>query len=155
MGGEPLKVGLIGAGAAVRRLHFPAVSALRDEIHVAAVWSRSLDNARALAGQHRIESCCADYRELLADRSIKAVLIAVPIERNAPLIIESIAAGKHVLAEKPIAATVAEARRVLEACGRSDRVVAIGENFRYREEIRRAKELVKAGRIGGVQGFQA
>jgi len=155
MAGEPLQVGLIGAGAAVRRLHLPALEALRDEIRVAAVWSRSPDNARALARQHGIERCWNDYRELLADRSVEAVLIAVPIERNAPLLLEAVAAGKHVLAEKPIAATVAEARRVLEACGRSDRVVAIAENFRYREDVRRARAVVAAGLVGAVQCFHA
>lgn len=155
MATEPLKLGLLGAGAAMRRLHLPALAVLRDEIRVVDVWSRSADNARAIAQQHGIERWCADYRELLSDRDVDAVLIAVPIERNASLLMEAVEAGKHVLAEKPIAATVPEARRVLEAVGRSDRVVAIAENFRYREDVRRARSLIEAGAIGAVQCFQA
>jgi predicted dehydrogenase len=78
----------------------------------------------------------------------------VPIEHNASFLIEAVEAGKHVLAEKPIAANVAEARRVLRACRHSDRVVAIAENFRYRDDILYARRLVESGAIGSVQCFQ-
>jgi predicted dehydrogenase len=154
MAGEPIRVGLIGAGAAVRRLHLPALAALADDVRAVGVWSRTPDNARALADRHPVGRCCADYREMLADRDVDAVLIAVPIERNAAILIEALAAGKHVLAEKPIAATTAEARDVLRAGARSSRVVVIGENFRYREDVLRAKELVESGAVGRVQCFQ-
>jgi predicted dehydrogenase len=151
---QPLQLGLLGAGAAVRKLHLPALNKLRDEIEFAAVWSRSAERAAGLAAELGIERSFADYRELLADPVIDAVLIAVPIEINASFAVEAIKAGKHVMAEKPIAATTAEAQQVLDACQASPRVVAIAENFRYRDDILEAKRLIEAGAIGRVQCFQ-
>ncbi|HEV3344663.1 MAG TPA: Gfo/Idh/MocA family oxidoreductase [Pirellulales bacterium] len=150
----PLKLGLLGAGAAVRKLHLPALNKLRGEIEIAGVWSRSPERARSLAAELGIERSFADHRELLADRTIEAVLIAVPIELNASFAIEAIKAGKHVLAEKPIAATTAEARQMLDACQSTQCVVAIAENFRYRDDILQARRLIEAGEIGRVQCFQ-
>lgn len=151
---QPLQLGLFGVGAAVRKLHLPALSELRDEIEIAAVWSRSPERARDFAAEMGISRCFADYRQLLADPAIEAVLVAVPIELNAALAIEAIEAGKHVLAEKPIAATSVEARQVLRACESVQRVVAIAENFRYRGDILEAKRLIETGVIGQVQCFQ-
>ena len=150
-----MQLGLLGVGAAVRKLHLPALSKLRDEIEIAAIWSRSPDRARSFAAEFGVSRVYADYTALLADEAIEAVLVAVPIERNASLAIEAIRSGKHVLAEKPIAATLAEARQVLEACRLTQRVVAIAENFRYRDDILEARRLIEAGVIGKVQCFQA
>ncbi|HVX16076.1 MAG TPA: Gfo/Idh/MocA family oxidoreductase [Pirellulales bacterium] len=154
MAHQPLQLGLLGVGAAVRKLHLPALAKLRDEIAIHAVWSRSPERARAFADEVGAARVFADHRELLADPAIEAVLVAVPIEHNASMAIDAIAAGKHVLAEKPIAADVAEARRVLTACHATRRVVAIAENFRYRADILEAKRLIAAGVIGRVQCFQ-
>jgi predicted dehydrogenase len=151
----PLRLGLLGAGAAIRKLHLPALAALRGDIAVEAVYSHTPGNARRFAAEHGIPRHYADYRALLADARIDAVLIAVPIEHNAALLIEAVVAGKHVLAEKPIAATAAQARQAVDVCRRADRVVAIAENYRYREDILHARDLVRAGAIGRVQCFQA
>jgi len=150
----PLKLGLLGAGAAVEKLHLPPLTELHGEVELAGVWSHSFENARTFAAEHGVGRYYADYRDLLADPRIEAVLIAVPIEHNAAFLIEAVEAGKHVLAEKPISASVAEARRVLAACERSDRVVAIAENFRYRDDISQARRIIESGAIGSVKCFQ-
>lgn len=149
-----IKLGLLGVGAAVRKLHLPALSKLKREIEIAGVWSRSPDRAGGFAAELGVSRTYADYWDLLADEAIDAVLVAVPIELNAALAIEAIRAGKHVLAEKPIAATLAEARQLLDACRSTERVVAIAENFRYRGDVLEARRLIEAGAIGRVQCFQ-
>ena len=63
-------------------------------------------------------------------------------------------AGKHVIAEKPLAATPQEGRRVLKECYKSKCVVVVGENFRYREDLIKAKDLIAAGAIGAPITFQ-
>lgn len=150
---QRVKLGLLGIGAAVCKLHLPALANLHAEIEIAAVWSRSSERAGSFAAEMGIERSFADYRDLLADPAVEAVLIAVPIELNARLAIEAIEAGKHVLAEKPIAASVAEALQVLQACRATQGVVGIAENFRYRGDILEAKRLIEAGAIGQVQCF--
>jgi predicted dehydrogenase len=67
--------------------------------------------------------------------------------------IDSVAAGKHVIAEKPIAATPAEGLQVLQACSGAKSVVMIGENFRYRRDLMKARELVSSGAIGEPFAF--
>lgn len=151
---ERIKLGLLGVGAAVRKLHLPALSKLASEIEIAAIWSRSAERARSFAAEIGAGRSYTDYRELLADKAIDAVLTAVPIELNAALAIEAIRAGNHVLAEKPIAATLAEARQVLDACRSTEHVVAIAENFRYRGDVLEARRLIDDGVIGRVQCFQ-
>lgn len=155
MSKQRVQLGLLGVGAAVQKLHLPALNKLSDEIEIAAVWSRSPQRARSCAAEMGAGRSYSDYHELLADKTIDAVLVAVPIELNAALAIEAIQAGKHVLAEKPIAATLAEARQMLRASRTADRVVAIAENFRYRDDILEARRLIEAGVIGQVQCFQA
>jgi len=85
---------------------------------------------------------------------VDAVLTAVPIDLNGAVLIDAVRAGKHVMAEKPICATPREGRRVLSACGKTQRVVAVGENFRYRRDILKAKQLIASGKIGRVFTFQ-
>jgi predicted dehydrogenase len=95
-----------------------------------------------------------DYHGLLRDPTVDAVLTAVPIDLNGAVLIDAVRAGKHVMAEKPICATPREGRRVLSECGKAKRVVAVGENFRYRRDILKAKQLIAAGKIGEIFTFQ-
>lgn len=150
----PLRLGLLGVGAAIRKLHLPALEKLRDDVQLVACWSRSFERAGAFAAEIGGMGAFADHRELLADPTVDAVLVAVPIELNASLAIEAVASNKHVMAEKPIAATVAEAHQMLAACRATKRVVAIAENFRYRADILEAKRLIRSGVIGRIHCFQ-
>jgi predicted dehydrogenase len=108
------------------------------------------DFARAIGGAKVYD----DYRALLDDSGVNAILTAVPVQLNAQILIDSVRAGKHVLAEKPIAATPAEAREALRACKNSRKVIAIAENFRYREDVNKARAIIAGGEIGDVYCFQ-
>lgn len=149
-----IRLGIIGAGAAVRELHWPVLQKLDSEVQVVRISNATIESARAFAKSVGSPKFGCDYRELLSDREIDAVLIAVPIEFNATVLIDAVNAGKHVLAEKPIAATRREALRVLKTCSKSNRVVAIAENFRFRGDLRRARELLQEWAIGDVFAFQ-
>jgi predicted dehydrogenase len=149
-----LRLGIIGAGAAVRKLHLPVLQQMTDQVRPVAVASQTLEKAetfRELVGDVEVSD---DYRTVLAHPKVDAVLIAVPIELNSSILIEAVHAGKHILAEKPIAATIQEARQILEACSRNSQVVAIAENFRYRGDIRKAGQVLATGEIGEVFSFQ-
>jgi predicted dehydrogenase len=94
------------------------------------------------------------YQALLDDPEVDAVLTAVPVGLNSQVLLDAILAGKHVLAEKPITATLEEGRRILRACRDTAKGVAIAENFRYREDVAKARELIAGGAIGDVSCFQ-
>jgi predicted dehydrogenase len=149
-----IRLGIIGAGAAVERLHLPVLAEMKGDVRIVAVASRTREKAEAVASRAGAERVFTDYRQLLESPSVDAVLTAVPIPMNGRMLSDCIAAGKHVLAEKPIAASAAESRELLRISAGHPAVVAIAENWRYREDIRKARTIVRAGLIGEVYAFQ-
>ncbi|MBM3775805.1 MAG: Gfo/Idh/MocA family oxidoreductase [Acidobacteria bacterium] len=152
-GGGCLRLGVIGPGAAVHRLHRPALDKLTRQVSVVAVAGRSRQRSEELARPYGAR-VYDDYRRLLDDPEVDAVLIAVPIEWNARILAAAIRSGKHVLAEKPLAATLAEGQSVLDACSGSRSIIAVAENFRYRKDLARALQILASGEIGEVFAFQ-
>jgi predicted dehydrogenase len=149
-----INLGIIGPGAVVHRHHWPVLQKLADQIQVVAVAGRNPRNAARFAKLAGARRSYADYRELLHDPEVDAVFTAVPIELNGPVLLASVRSDKHVLAEKPIAATPQEARRILKECSRRRSVVAVAENYRYRHDLLKARQLLKQGKIGDVFAFQ-
>jgi predicted dehydrogenase len=149
-----ISLGVIGTGSAFRRLHLPVLQKTPEDFRIVALANRTRAKAEQFATEISGAKVYDDYRALLDDPNIEAVLIAVPIEFGAKVFTEAIAAGKHVLAEKPIAATVMEGREILRVAKRATGVIAIAENFRYREDVIKAREIIAAGEIGDVYCFQ-
>ncbi|MGA8230310.1 MAG: Gfo/Idh/MocA family oxidoreductase [Candidatus Acidiferrales bacterium] len=149
-----IKLGIIGGGTVVRTHHLPAIRRLASEIDVLAVAGRDLGRTKSFARDYRIPRVYTDYRRLLGYNEIDAVLIAVPIELNGPVLLDAIRAGRHVLAEKPVAESPIQGRRILVESRRSRRKILIGENFRYRQDLAKAKNLVERRAIGKPFAFQ-
>ena len=150
-----IRLGVIGAAAAVERLHWPVLKRMSRQIQVVGIASRTRARAEQCAGLMGGIRVYDDYRRLLGDPAVDAVLIAVPIEVCAAVTIDAVNSGKHVMAEKPLAATPEEGLQVLRACSKTSRVVAIGEDFRYRKDVTKARELLRAGTVGEIFAFQA
>ncbi len=110
--GGPVRVGIIGTGLAVKLIHWPVLQHLPGYFKLVMVCDIDQDSARATAQQAAEEldspgcTWTGDYRELLANDQVEAVLIALPIQLTAQVIIEAAQAGKHILAEKPLAANL-------------------------------------------------
>ena len=124
--------------------------------HIAAIASRDLHKAKETAQQLGIEKAYGTYEELLADPQIDAIYNPLPNHLHVPWTIKAAEAGKHVLCEKPLSMTVAEARTLLEVQQRTG--VKIGEAFMVRTHPQwlRTRELIAEGRIGelrSIQGF--
>ena len=149
-----INLGIIGGGAVVKTHHWPALRKLRKQIRVIALARRDTTQARAFATEAGIPHVYNDYRQLLRDPQVDAVLTAVPIMLNGAVLMDAIRAGKHVLAEKPVAATPQHGQRIVKESARRRQVVLIGENFRYRRDIIKAGSLIQAGLIGKVFAFQ-
>jgi predicted dehydrogenase len=127
-----------------------------DWSEVTAIASRDLRTAEEAARELGIAKAYGSYEELLADPEIEAVYNPLPNQLHVPWSIKAAEAGKHVLCEKPISMTVAEARALLEVQERTG--VHIGEAFMVRSHPQwlRTRELVASGRIGtlrSIQGF--
>jgi predicted dehydrogenase len=127
-----------------------------DWVELSAIASRDLHKAEEAARALGIAKAYGSYEELLADPQIEAIYNPLPNQLHVPWSIKAAEAGKHVLCEKPISMTVAEARSLLAVQQRTG--VIIGEAFMVRTHPQwlRARELVASGRIGplrSIQGF--
>lgn len=148
--GRPVRIALIGAGAFVRKAHAPSLLELGDAVEIAAVHSRTRASAETVAESIPYDvDIFTDIGVLLADESIEAVDIVLPIPMLPEVVLQALAAGKHVFSEKPIAQTVAEGQALIAACRPfGDRVWMVGENWRYEEAFQAAARALQAGRIG-------
>jgi predicted dehydrogenase len=145
---RPVRLGIIGAGLATKWLHWPPLMRMPGRFKVAAVADASEEAAREVAEMAGGCPWTLDYRELLSNDDIEAVLVSLPIQLNAQVLVESAHAGKHVLCEKPIASNLAQAKRAVAAVRNAPGVVMIAENYRYRRDIDLACRWIDEGRIG-------
>ena len=119
---------------------------------MAAIASRTQESARETAKNLKIPKSYGSYQELLDDTSIDAVYIPLPNHMHVPWTIKALAAGKHVLCEKPIALTVAEAEKMLQESHKYPHLkVMEGFMYRYHPQWLRALELINEGGIGTVK----
>ncbi|WP_116203298.1 Gfo/Idh/MocA family protein [Amycolatopsis circi] len=118
---------------------------------LAAVASRTAERARDFATRYEIPKAYGSYEELLADPDVDAVYVATPHAQHEEWAIRAIEAGKHVLCEKPLTLTAADAEKVIEAARNND--VFLMEAFMYRlhPQTRRLIELIESGAIGEVR----
>lgn len=148
-----LSVGLIGAGAIARSAHLPAYRAWG--IPVVAIASRTGDTARALADDFEIDTVSESVGALLADPCVEVVDIATGPSGRLELIAAAVAAGKHVLAQKPLSLDADELPRleaVLADARRRGIRVAVNQNGRWAPAWRLATLLIRQGAIGQVVG---
>lgn len=92
-----------------------------------------------------------DYRELLANKDIDAVLVSTPDHWHAPMVIHAVEAGKDVYMQKPASLTISEGRMMADAVKRTGRIVQVGSQQRSSKQFRYAAELVRNGRIGQLK----
>ena len=124
-------------------------------VEVAAIASRNGDQAKAVAERLDIPRAYGSYDALLADSDIDAVYIPLPNHLHAEWTIEAARAGKHVLCEKPLALTAADAERMAEACDAAG--VRLMEAFMYRHHPSwvAVRDLVESGRIGRLAAVRS
>lgn len=140
-----MKVGVLGAGGIVPP-HLDAARQLGVEVaHIADV---KTEPAEALAGQFGIGRVSADPADVVNDPEVDVVICALPTFLHLPWLTKCAAAGKHILTEKPLCRTVAQARRVIKTCERHGVKLAVGYQRRFSPARIRVREMVQSGAIG-------
>jgi predicted dehydrogenase len=150
---RPIRLGVIGTGLAVEKLHWPALRQMPDRFEIAAFANHTRPKAEAFASYSgaSMEDYYADYRQLLRRDDVEAVLISLPIPLNEPVTRECLEAGKHVICEKPAGGNERQAASFLQLPQQfPDQVVLVAENWFYRDDLRLARSLLDAGAIGQV-----
>jgi predicted dehydrogenase len=140
------------AGIAIRKV-IPAMQK-SDWVEVIAIASRDRRKAEEAALTLGIPRAYGSYQELLADPQIEAIYNPLPNQLHVPWSIKAAEAGKHVLCEKPLSVTVAEARTLLAVQQRTGVIMAEGFMVRVHPQWVRARELVQSGRIGELRAIQ-
>ena len=119
--------------------------------HLLAVCSRSQETAEAYAKEHKIPRAYGSYESMLADPEIDVVYNPLPNHLHAEWTIKAMAAGKHVLCEKPLALSVEEVDAIAAAAKQYGRVVAEAFMYRHHPQTLKVQELVQSGALGTVK----
>jgi xylose dehydrogenase (NAD/NADP) len=144
---KPLRWGILGAADIAIRRVIPAMHAARHTTPFALA-SRNAARAKDVAAQLGIPRAYGSYEDLLADPDVDAIYIPLPNTLHAEWTIRSAEAGKHVLCEKPLAASVAECEAMLAACHQAGVQLMEGFMYRFHPQHARVRAMVAAGLIG-------
>ncbi len=150
---SPLRIGILST-ANIARAFVKGVQP-SSRVTVVGVASRDGSKAERFASEVGVPRSYNSYEALLADSEIDAIYNPLPNSLHAPWSIRAAEAGKHVLCEKPLAATSAEARAMFEAAKRNGVHVVEGYPYRAQPQTLKLRELLDAGAIGNVQLLQA
>ena len=146
---NPIRLALIGTGFG-SSVHLPALAHV-DHTELVAICSRRQERATAIAARHGVPTASTDWRDVVTDPGVDAVIIATPPYLHHQMVIAAIEAGKHVLCEKPLARNLAETRDMARLAEHAKVVAMVNHQYRYLPIRRRVKELIDEGYIGDPQ----
>ncbi|MBN1342358.1 MAG: Gfo/Idh/MocA family oxidoreductase [Phycisphaerae bacterium] len=146
--GKVINVGLLGSQF-VSTIHAEAFARVPDA-KILAVASPTPGNAEAFAKKRGIPNSFTDYRKLLEMDEIDVVVIGIPNHLHCQATCDAAGAGKHVICEKPLCVSVAEADRMIEACKKAGVKLMYAENLLFTPKYVRVKQLVDDGALGKI-----
>lgn len=141
--------GIIGAGNIAERAMGPALNRAANT-RLAAVCSRSMDKAQAFAAKHKVDKAYDSLEKMLAEPALDAVYIATPNSLHASQTILAAQAGKHVLCEKPMALTVRDGERMIDACNRNNVKLGVVFQNRYHPAHFETRRYIQSGALGEI-----
>jgi predicted dehydrogenase len=147
MAAEQIRVGIIGGGF-MGRVHTQAARSAGAQI--VGIASSSAESAQRAAETYDIAKAYASAEELIADPSIQLVHICTPNASHAELSLKAISAGKHVICEKPLSVSVAEAQQLVDAAAAKNLVASVPFVYRFHPMVREARDRVATGKTGRV-----
>jgi predicted dehydrogenase len=151
MADKQLRWGLLSTAKINRALIAPLRASKRNRL--TAVASRSQATAQEYAREWEIERAFGSYEAMLADPDIDVVYNSLPNHMHAEWSIRALAAGKHVLCEKPVGLTPAEVDEMAAAAQKYGKIIAEAFMYRHHPQTLKAKELVESGTIGKLQAI--
>ena len=148
-----LRVGVIGVGAISQVALLPTLARLRGA-QLVALCDNDGPKARALAERLDVPDVFTDIDEMLEFDELDAVVISTPSHLHEPHVLSALAAGVHVLCERPLALNVRGIERILAAATRSDKKVAVANNHRFRSDVQAVAAFLRGGELGKLSGVR-
>jgi predicted dehydrogenase len=146
-----LKIGIIGCGGIATGKHLPSL-VKQSNAELVAFCDVIQERAEKAAEKYGVEDAkvYTDFRELLKDGSLDVIHVCTPNDSHSEITVASLEAGKHVMCEKPMAKTTAQAREMLEAAKRTGKKLTIGYQNRFRDDSQHLKQLCENGELGDI-----
>jgi predicted dehydrogenase len=146
---EKVTVAVIGCGTIARSAHLPSYSK-NPLANIKYVVDIKPEAAKEMADLYNVSNVVTDYKEILSDKELDAVSICTPNHTHAPIVIDCLNAGKHVLCEKPAAVNSELVMKMKEAADRNNKVLNIGVVNRFNTAVNHIKNMIEAGELGDV-----
>ena len=144
---KKVNIAVIGTGR-MGSVHVKNLARFIPEANLVAICDIRLDVAQKVADEFGIERVVKDYQELLADKTVDAVLIATSTDTHAKIIIDAAAAGKQIFSEKPLAFELESIQEALAAVKKAGVKLQVGFNRRFDKSFKRVKDIVASNEIG-------
>ena len=146
---SPVCTAIAGLGRSGWGIHARLLAEQPERFTVAAVQDH-LPERRAEAERRFGCRSYAGFDDLIADRAVELVVVAVPSHLHAPYAIAALQAGRHVVCEKPMATTLAEAERLAAAGHAAGRLLSVFQNWRFRPDLQKILAVIGAGALGRI-----
>lgn len=142
-----INIGLIGAGR-MGKIHARNIRAFMPEVIIKTIADLEVDRLRSWAADLGVCNITKDYRDIVADPELDAVLICSSADSHAAIIIDAARAGKHIFCEKPVDLSIEKVKTVLDVVTKAKVILQVGFNRRFDHNHRSVKAAVEEGRIG-------
>jgi len=147
---NPLRLGIVGPGLIFENAHRPVLDRMADRVSLVAFSARSEASRQKVARDYPGAAFYTDYHDLVRQPNIDAVVVLTPIPLNAPVALAALQAGKHVMVEKPMARTLAEAHALVDAARGRNLQLLVLEQFGYRPSVGVLRGPLQSGAIGDL-----
>lgn len=147
---KQLNIGIIGAGR-IGKVHMQSITYNVPTAKVLGITDVFKDGLQELADKYGIEKVYDDYKEMLADKDIDAVLVCSSTDTHADISIEAAKAGKHVFCEKPVDLTPEKVQAVIDAVAEAGVKLQVGFNRRFDHNFAHVKSLINDGKVGNLE----
>lgn len=143
------RVGIIGLGGIAQLVHLPILRKL-NSVDIAAVSEINKNRLNTVADKFSIEERFTDYKLMLENTDLDAVIIATPTNTHHQIALDCLAHKKHILVEKPVATTYIETKDICEASKDAGKYTMVGMNARFRPDAMLLKSLINSGELGDI-----
>lgn len=148
-----IKVGIIGLGSIARFRHLPE-TAMNPQAEISAICDIVPQRVKEMAEKYNCQAY-TNYQKMLKQPDLDAVIVAATNTTHAQMTIAALEAGKHVLCEKPMATSLEDASKMIEAANKAGKKLMIAHNQRLEPAHQKAKEIIQSGKLGKVLTFTA
>lgn len=149
-----VRIGVVGVGAITQLAHLPVLSKMRGA-ELRALCDNDTAKVRALADRFDIRYTFTDMEDLLASKSVDAVIVATPNHLHEPHVHSAMAAGVDVLCERPLSLTTRGVERLLKTARSTGRRMVVANNIRFRSDVQALTGFLRGEELGQIRGIRA